>query len=326
MWKSMQLMNDWELIQNYCRNGSESAFETLVKRHVDYVYCAALRQVRDPSFAEDVSQAVFLLLAQKAKSFRSGTVLVSWLFRSTHYIAGSALRSEHRRQRRELEAAKMNPTITTSETDDKWERVSPLLDEALAALPNKDRDAVLLRFINRKPFSEVGAEIGVSEDAAKKRVSRALARLRDFFMRRGTTLSVAAVAVMLGERVVQASPVALATNITATLGAGASLTTTSAAALLKTTLRDLFWRKVKWGVAISTGVTTVLLLTTTAIRSINNEVVISAPLAPAVQGQTSIDSKPVAADGSYPNESATNQTLSLLVVGAEDRQPVPGAR
>src|SRR5579859_1415812 len=98
-------MNDWELIQSYCRNGSESAFETLVKRHVDYVYCAALRQVRDPSLAEDVTQAVFLLLARKAKSFRSGTVLVSWLFRSTRFIATRALRSEYRRQRRELEAA-----------------------------------------------------------------------------------------------------------------------------------------------------------------------------------------------------------------------------
>lgn len=79
-------MNDWELIQHYCNNGSESAFETLVKRHVDFVYCAALRQVRDPSLAEDVSQAVFLLLARKARNFRSGTVLVSWLFRTTRLI------------------------------------------------------------------------------------------------------------------------------------------------------------------------------------------------------------------------------------------------
>jgi RNA polymerase sigma factor (sigma-70 family) len=154
MYKSMHVMNDWELIQNYCRNGSESAFETLVKRHVDYVYCAALRQVRDPSLAEDVSQVVFMLLAQKAKSFRSGTVLVSWLFRTTHHIAGRALRSEYRRQRREFEAAKMNPTITTPDTDHEWERVSPVLNEALAALPNQDRDAVLLRFISRKPFSQ----------------------------------------------------------------------------------------------------------------------------------------------------------------------------
>src|SRR4051812_17643052 len=116
-------MNDWELIQNYCRNGSESAFEALVKRHVDYVYCAALRQVRDPSLAEDVSQAVFMLLAQKAKTFRPETILVSWLFRATRNLAARALRSEYRRQRRELEAAKMNPTTITPDTEHQWERV-----------------------------------------------------------------------------------------------------------------------------------------------------------------------------------------------------------
>ena len=97
-------MNDWELIQGFCRNGSESAFETLVKRHVDFVYCSALRQVRDPLLAEDVSQAVFLLLVRKAKSFRPGTVVVSWLFRTTQFVAARALRTEHRRQRREIEA------------------------------------------------------------------------------------------------------------------------------------------------------------------------------------------------------------------------------
>ena len=322
----MHVMNDWELIQNYCRNGSESAFETLVKRHVDYVYCAALRQVRDPSLAEDVSQAVFLLLAQKSKSFRSGTVLVSWLFRATQHVAGRALRSEHRRQRRELEAAKMNPTITTSESDHEWERVSPILDEALAALPNKDRDAVLLRFISRKPFSQVGAEIGVSEDAAKKRVSRALARLREFFMHRGTTLSASVIAVLLAERAVQASPASLAVKITSAVGAGASATVpTSAAALLKASLRDLFWTKVRWGAAISAGLMAALGLMTTAFRPVHSTAVSAASIAPVAQVQASVDPKPQA-DDLNPIQNTTNRTLSLSVLRTEDRQPVPGAR
>jgi RNA polymerase sigma factor (sigma-70 family) len=161
-------MTGSELIENYRLHGSESAFETLVKRHVDFVYCAALRQVRDPSLAEDVSQAVFLLLAQKAKSLGAGTVLVSWLFRSTQHLSARVRRSEYRRQQREHMAATMIPSSTTSpETDQTWERVAPFLDEALAALTEKDRDAVLLRFIGRRPFSQVGAEIGISEDAAK---------------------------------------------------------------------------------------------------------------------------------------------------------------
>lgn len=321
-------MNDWELIQSYCRSGSESAFETLVKRHVDYVYCAALRQVRDPSLAEDVTQAVFLLLARKARSFRSGTVLVSWLFRTTRFIAQRAVRSEYRRQRRELEAATMNPTTTTPEGDAKWELVSPLLDEALATLSNKDRNAVLLRFISRKPFNQVGAEIGASEDAAKKRVTRALARLREFFTRRGTMLSVAALAVMLGERLVQASPAALAAKITSAVGAGgATAASASAAALLKATVRELFWTKVRWGAAISAGLVAVIFFASTGLRSAHNQVVISASSTSAGQNSTSINSnREVARGNTNTGAIAAKQTLSLLVARAEDGKPLPGAR
>jgi RNA polymerase sigma factor (sigma-70 family) len=320
-------MSDWELIQQYCRNGSESAFETLVKRHVDFVYCAALRQVRDPSLAEDVSQAVFLLLARKARSFRSGTVLVSWLFRTTRFIASRALRSEYRRQRRELEAAKMNPPSTASETDHDWERVAPVLDEALAALADKDRDAVLLRFISRKPFSRIGAEIGLTEDAAKKRVSRALGRLREFFVRRGTTLSVAAIAVLLGERVAQASPTVLATKITAALSAGASAAASSSAgALVATAMRDLFWANVTRGAAISACVIGALLLLSTTFRPVANDAKNPTHDTPTVQTETVVDSRSTVSNDVNTNENTTNRTLSLLVLQSEDRQPVAGAR
>jgi RNA polymerase sigma factor (sigma-70 family) len=320
-------MNDWELIQHYRRNGSERAFETVVKRHVDFVYCAALRQVRDPSLAEDVSQAVFVLLAQKAKSFRSGTVLVSWLFRTTRYIASRALRSEYRRQRREIEAAHMNPQIIASEGDQDWERVAPVLDEALATLPDKDRDAVLLRFISRKPFNEVGAQIGVSEDAAKKRVSRALGRLKEFFMRRGTTLSVAAIAVMLGECVVRAAPAALATKITAALSAGASVATSSSATMLvKITMRDLFWATVRRGAAISTGVIGLILLLGLTMRGSRRAAVAAIENAPVAQTATSVGPGRPAAGDVNDKENRTNRTLSLLVMRTEDRQPVEGAR
>jgi RNA polymerase sigma factor (sigma-70 family) len=316
-------MNDWELIQKYC-NGSESAFEALVKQHVDYVYCAALRQVRDPALAEDVSQAVFLLLAQKAKTFRPDTILISWLFRTTQNIAARAVRSELRRQRRESEAATMNPTTTPPESDPQWERVSPVLDEALAALPNKDRDAVLLRFIGRKQFSEVGAEIGASEDAAKKRVSRALGRLREFFLRRGTTLSVAALGVLLGEHVVHAAPMALPTKITAgVLSSGAA--STSAVTLLKATLRDLFWNKVKWGAALGAGVVAVLSLGTAAMRQGSNREFAIATPTPAMESRPLSDSKTSAAgDATAPTNSAGHK-LSLLIVRAENQQPISGA-
>jgi len=316
-------MNDWELIQKYC-NGSESAFEALVKRHVDYVYCAALRQVRDPALAEDVSQAVFLLLAQKAKTFRPDTILISWLFRTTQNIAARAVRSELRRQRRESEAAIMNPTTTTPDADPQWEQVSPVLDEALAALSNKDRDAVLLRFISRKQFSEVGAEIGASEDAAKKRVSRALGRLREFFLRRGTTLSVAAIGVMLGEHIVHAAPVALTTKITTgVLSAGAA--SSSAAMLLKATLRDLFWNKVKWGAALGAGVVAVLSLGTAAMRHDSDHQLGTATPIASIQNQTLPDSKASAAADPVANTNSASHTLSLLIERSEDHQPISGA-
>ena len=318
-------MNDWELIQNYCSDGSESAFETLVKRHVDYVYCAALRQVRDPSLAEDVSQAVFMLLAQKAKTFRADTILISWLFRTTQNIAAHAVRSESRRQQRELEVAKMNPTTTTPETDHQWERVSPVLDEALAALPGKDRDAVLLRFMGRKPFSQVGAELGTSEDAAKKRVSRALARLREFFVRRGTTLSIAALGVLLGERVVHAAPVGLTTKIAAGVLTGTSAAS-GPAALLKAAARELFWNKVKWGVAIGAGVLAVLSAGTAAMRHNSNPTLVTATPAPAVQTRTLNDSKLAATIDANAVENAADHILRLSVVQSEDRKPIPRAR
>jgi hypothetical protein len=216
----------------------------------------------------------------------------------------------------------MNPTTTVPESDPQWERVSPVLDEALAALPTKDRDAILLRFIGRKPFNEVGAEMGTSEDAAKKRVSRALGRLREFFLRRGTTLSVAVIGVMLGDHVVHAAPIALSTKITAgVLSTGAA--STSAATLLKATLRDLFWNKVKWGAAIGVGVVAVLSLGTAAMRhDSHHELVIATPAA-AVQSQS--NTKAVGVSDATAATNSAGHTLSLLIVRAEDQQPVPGA-
>ena len=320
-------MNDWELIQAYCRNGSESAFETLVKRHVDFVYCSALRQVRDPLLAEDVSQAVFLLLVRKARAFRSGTVLVSWLFRTTQFVAARALRTEYRRQRRELEAAAMNPLSSSPETDQPWERIAPILDEALATLPSKDRDAVLLRFFSRKPFGQVGAEIGVSEDAAKKRVTRALARLRQFFTQRGTTLSTAALTAILAERAAQAAPAGIGTKIAAAFGAGASTTSaTPAATLVKIALRDLFRTKVKWGLVGGAATVALLFWVNTALRPIQGEQINVDGNTPATFAATTANEQPTPPPGIIPTINRGDRVMSLLVAQAETRTPVPEAR
>src|SRR3954452_18904967 len=149
----MHAMDDRELLQQY-EGGSESAFAELVRRHLNWVYSAAWRQVGDAHLAEEVAQSVFVLLARKAGSLRSSVVLSGWLFRTTRFVASRALRAELRRKRREQEASAMNPS-TTDETDAVWQRLAPHLDQAVASLSEPDRSAVLLRFYEKKTLEDV---------------------------------------------------------------------------------------------------------------------------------------------------------------------------
>ncbi|HKQ39323.1 MAG TPA: sigma-70 family RNA polymerase sigma factor, partial [Verrucomicrobiae bacterium] len=203
-------MDDWELIQQF-RKGSDGAFGELVKRYVNMVYSSALRQVGQPQLAEEVSQAVFLLLARKATSFRSSVILAGWLFRTTRFIASRTLRSETRRKTREQEAFQMQQDL--SSPDNSWRTLAPVIDEALDDLNEADRNAVLLRFMDDKTFRDTGAALGVSEDAAKKRVTRALDKLREFFRRRGFAISTVALAGALAQNLTSAAPAGLPEQI-----------------------------------------------------------------------------------------------------------------
>src|SRR6185369_12378206 len=101
------------------------------------------------------------------------TILAGWLFRTTRHLALTAIRTEQRRRNRELAAAETDMTPSSSEA---WAEVAPLLDEAIARLPETDRNAVLLRYFEGKRLSDVGLELGISVEAAKKRVARAVER------------------------------------------------------------------------------------------------------------------------------------------------------
>ena len=147
--------DDIELLRQYVTRQSDEAFETLVARYVNLVYSAAHRQVGDVHLAEEVSQAVFILLARKARSLGPATILPSWLYRATRFVAVRALRTQRRRQEREHEAYMRS--LHEQPTQIIWEEMLPLLDEMLARLRQSDRDALVLRFFQNKTLPEVGA-------------------------------------------------------------------------------------------------------------------------------------------------------------------------
>ncbi|MES2695031.1 MAG: sigma-70 family RNA polymerase sigma factor [Verrucomicrobiota bacterium] len=210
-------MSDLDLLQNYTRTRSQSAFTALVERHVDLVYSAALRQVRSSQLAEDVAQSVFLDLARRAHELRPGQPLAAWLFVVTRRTAVDTIRSEARRQAREHTAAEIAAMKTPSPT---WLRVKDEIDEALSTLNDAERSALLLRFFENKSLREVGASLGISEDTAQKRVSRALERLRDLLVRRGVVVSSAGLAADLSAHAVHSAPAILGSAIVAAVPIG----------------------------------------------------------------------------------------------------------
>ena len=250
----MRMLEDKELLAAHANEGSETAFATLVERHISLVYSSALRQTRNPHLAEEITQAVFILLARKAGKLSRDTVLAGWLCRTAHYAARNALKAELRRQQHETEAH-MESLLHEPEPD-AWPEIAPLLDAAVAQLSEADRNAIVLRYYQQKPLDEVGRALGLNADAAQKRVARALEKLRKFFTRRGVALSAAAIAGAVSANSVQAAPVGLAAKVSVIAAKGAA-TTTSITTLVKGTLKIMAWTKIKT-VAVA-GVSVILM-------------------------------------------------------------------
>lgn len=220
------MSTDAELLRRYAEDNSEAAFAELVRRHLNLVYFAALRQVGgDAHRAEEVAQSVFTDLARKARTLTSHATLTGWLHTSTRFAAAKARRADFSRQYHEREASTMNALLSDSDSAAEWERLRPTIDEAIQELGERDREAVLLRFFENRPFAEIGAVLRVSEDAARMRVERALDKLRAAFARRGVTSTGVALATVLASQAGVAAPAGLAGSITSTalagLGAGA---------------------------------------------------------------------------------------------------------
>jgi RNA polymerase sigma factor (sigma-70 family) len=236
-------MTDQELLREYAERRSQRAFAELVGRHAAWVYPAALRQVRDPHLAQDVTQAVFIVLARKAASLRGRAVLSGWLFNVVRFAASRARRAEARRRRHERAAAalaarrhgKGDPAAAGADAPD-WERLAPVLDDMVARLGRQDRRAILLRFYERKNFAEVGADLNVSEDAARKRVERAVGKLRGLFAREGVAASAAGLGAAMWAHTSEAS-------VAASAAGAAAAATGPAAAIAERTVTLMTFNK-----------------------------------------------------------------------------------
>jgi RNA polymerase sigma factor (sigma-70 family) len=254
------MRDDMTLVREFATARSEPAFAMLVERHISLVHSAALRQVGDAHLAEEITQAVFIILARKAAALGPKTVLAAWLYRTTRYAAADALKTRRRRAAREQEAYMQS--ILNEPSADAWTQLAPLLDDVMNELGETDRTALVLRYFENKTAREIATALRMEENAAQKRVARALEKLRARFMKHRVTLTATAIAGAVVTNSVQAAPMGLAVKVSVSAAKGAaagSLTCT----IVKGALKIMAWSKAKTSAAIC--VVLILVVGTTMI-------------------------------------------------------------
>ena len=296
---SSKHMHDTDALRSYSQTHSPQAFASIVRTHIDLVYTAARRQTRDPHLADDITQAVFIVLSRKAKTISDPAHLPGWLIRTTRYAAYNANRIRNRRRRHETRAAAMKPIIapandTGNDTaDDRSDLTDllPALDEHLARLGDADRTAIVLRYFQNKPARDIAAALNVSEEAAQKRLTRALEKLRKLFARRRLVTSTSMTTDALGATLaalplLHAPPALMPTVLSATAAPNVTL-------IVKGSLNSMFWTSTKF------ATTTAIAASASALLLNNKLVAASQPSPPAESAPAT--SAPSTSHPQFPN-------------------------
>jgi len=240
--------DDMTLVREYATRQSEPAFTALVERYIALVHSTALRRTGDAHLAEEMTQAVFTILARKASTLGRNTILPAWLYRTTLFLTSNAMTIQRRRREREQEAY-LQSASPPDATADVWQQLAPLLDHAMDLLSERDRAPLVLRYFENRSWREVATLMQVTEDTAQKRATRALEKLRKLFVKRGVFLTAAIIAGTVSANSVQAAPVGMAkaiSLITVTKGA----TTVTSSTLVKGALKLMAWTKIKTAVVV----------------------------------------------------------------------------
>ena len=311
-YNSVNRLTDQQLLREYSERRSEPAFAELVRRYVDLVYSAAVRMVCDAHLAEDVTQSVFVALAGNATQLTERAVLSGWLHRTAQNLAANVVGSEVRRRNREQESVAMNELLST-ESDVCWQAIAPHLDAALGTLADADRDALLLRYFEKKSAAEMAGILGISDEAAQKRVNRAVERLRELFSKRKVTIGAGSAALLISVNSVHAAPIGLAPTISTAVLSGSGITAstiTLTKTIAMTTLQKTFVAAAVTATAILGGAAIQQARSTADLRAQNQTLQSEmAPLAAQIQQLQN------------ERDRATNQLATLLA-----RNPDAGPR
>jgi|GEM_PF-1317499 len=228
----MEYPTDNDLLRQYALGGSQEAFEALVRRHIGLVYSVAMRKVQNHECAEEIVQAVFIILAKKAAGLFKHTQLEGWLYETARLASIRYLRDEIRRQRHQKEALSMADDFPNFEI---WKSMEPLLDEAMGSLREGDRNAIILHYFENLSYAEAAIKLDINEAAIQRRCSRAVEKLRGYFSKHGIKVGGSILVMCLSANAIHAAPA----GITSSIASVAAINGTASAHVAQTLVKDV---------------------------------------------------------------------------------------